>query len=65
MQHDAGAARQRGCVLTFRNLHNVRQDYAVAVVERAGFRLVGSSAIDANPRDTADWPKGVWTLPPT
>ena len=21
--------------------------------------------MDANPRDTADWPKGVWTLPPT
>ncbi len=43
----------------------VRQDYAIALVERAGFKFVGSSEIDANPRDTADWPKGVWTLPPT
>ena len=43
----------------------VRQDYAIATVERAGFKLVGSSEIDANPKDTADWPKGVWTLPPT
>ena len=43
----------------------VRQDYAEALVERAGFTLVGSSEMDANPRDTADWPKGVWTLPPT
>lgn len=43
----------------------VRQDYAVALVEKAGFKLAGSSEMDANPRDTADWPKGVWTLPPT
>ena len=43
----------------------VRQDYAVALIEKAGFKLVGSSEMDANPRDTADWPKGVWTLPPT
>ncbi len=41
-----------------------RQDYATALVEQAGFQLVGSSEIDANPRDTTDWPKGVWTLPP-
>ena len=38
----------------------VRQDYAVALAQRAGFVLVGSSEIDANPRDTTDWPKGVW-----
>lgn len=43
----------------------VRQATAIALAERAGFQLVGSSEIDANPRDTADWPKGVWTLPPT
>ena len=43
----------------------VRQDYATALIEKAGFKLVGSSEIDANPRDTADWPKGVWTLPPS
>ena len=43
----------------------VRQDYAVALIERAGFALAGSSEINANPRDTTDWPKGVWTLPPT
>jgi predicted methyltransferase len=43
----------------------MRQAYAVALVEKAGFELVASSEMDANPRDTADWPKGVWTLPPT
>ena len=30
----------------------------------AGFRLAAESEINANPRDNADWPKGVWTLPP-
>ena len=43
----------------------VRQDYAIALAEKAGFRFVAASEIDANPKDTGDWPKGVWTLPPT
>ena len=43
----------------------VRQDYAVAQVKKAGFVLVGSSEINANPKDTKDWVDGVWTLPPT
>ncbi|MCC5860457.1 MAG: class I SAM-dependent methyltransferase [Gammaproteobacteria bacterium] len=42
----------------------VRQDYAIELVEAAGFELVASSEINANPRDTADHPRGVWTLPP-
>jgi predicted methyltransferase len=43
----------------------VRQDYTIALAKKAGFELVASSEMDANPRDTKDWPKGVWTLPPT
>jgi predicted methyltransferase len=43
----------------------VRQDYAVALIEKAGFRLVASSEANANPQDTKDHPAGVWTLPPT
>jgi predicted methyltransferase len=43
----------------------VRQDYAIAMAKKAGFEFVGSSEINANPRDTKDWPGGVWTLPPT
>ncbi|MEA3018137.1 MAG: hypothetical protein QOI38_2859 [Sphingomonadales bacterium] len=35
------------------------------LAEAAGFRFVGASEINANPRDTADWAEGVWTLPPT
>jgi predicted methyltransferase len=43
----------------------VRQDYAIALAEKAGFEFAGSSEINANLKDTANWPKGVWTLPPT
>ena len=43
----------------------VREDYAIAMIEKAGFKLIGKSEVNANPRDTADHPKGVWTLPPT
>jgi predicted methyltransferase len=35
------------------------------LAEAAGFRFVGASEINANPRDTKDYPQGVWTLPPT
>jgi predicted methyltransferase len=36
-----------------------------ALAEKAGFEFAGASEINANPKDTADWPDGVWTLPPT
>jgi predicted methyltransferase len=36
-------------------------DYATA----AGFVIDGRSEINANPADRKDYPKGVWTLPPT
>ena len=35
------------------------------LAEAAGFRFVASSEVNANPRDTADYPDGVWTLPPS
>ena len=35
------------------------------IAEGAGFEYVGASKVNANPKDTADWEKGVWTLPPT
>ena len=35
------------------------------LAEQAGFRFVAASEVNANPRDTADYPQGVWTLPPT
>jgi predicted methyltransferase len=36
-------------------------DYATS----AGFKLDARSDINANPKDRKDYPKGVWTLPPT
>jgi len=43
----------------------VREDYVIRMAEQAGFRLAAKSEINANPRDTKDYAKGVWTLPPT
>ncbi len=41
------------------------EEYVIGLAERAGFKLAGRSEINANPKDTADHPRGVWTLPPT
>jgi predicted methyltransferase len=41
------------------------QAWIVEQVEAAGFKLDASSEINANPRDTADHPGGVWALPPS
>jgi len=43
----------------------VKVSTVIRLATAAGFRLAGKSKINANPRDTADWPSGVWTLPPT
>lgn len=43
----------------------VTTEFVVALTEAVGFRLEGSSEINANPKDTRDHPEGVWTLPPT
>lgn len=37
----------------------------IKLAKCAGFRLDGQSEINANPKDTKDYPFGVWTLPPT
>jgi predicted methyltransferase len=34
------------------------------LAEQAGFRFVGASEVNANPKDTTDYANGVWTLPP-
>lgn len=36
----------------------------IKMIEKAGFKLAAKSEVNANPKDTADHPKGVWTLPP-
>ncbi|RZA22381.1 MAG: methyltransferase [Lysobacteraceae bacterium] len=37
----------------------------IDLATRAGFVLEARSEINANPKDSADHPNGVWTLPPT
>ena len=41
----------------------LREDYAIALVKKAGFELAGKSEIDANPRDTKDWVDGMDSAP--
>ncbi|MCW0373114.1 class I SAM-dependent methyltransferase [Xanthomonas sacchari] len=43
----------------------VGQAQVIAMAEAAGFKLAGKSELNANPRDTKDYPGGVWTLPPS
>ena len=42
----------------------VTENYAIKAAQNAGFVLLGKSEINSNPKDTADHPMGVWTLPP-
>lgn len=42
----------------------VTENYAIKAAQNAGFVLLGKSEINSNPKDTADHPRGVWTLPP-
>lgn len=39
--------------------------YVISVARQAGFILEERSEINANPKDTKDYPKGVYALPPT
>jgi predicted methyltransferase len=41
------------------------EDYIKKLATTAGFRFDAESPINNNPKDTRDYPKGVWTLPPT
>ncbi len=41
------------------------QERVIAIAEGAGFVLEETSEINANPKDRANYEKGVWTLPPS
>lgn len=43
----------------------VTEEYVIEHAQAAGFVLAGRSEINANPKDTKDYPHGVWSLPPT
>ncbi|MEQ1485367.1 methyltransferase [Methyloglobulus sp.] len=42
----------------------VNEDYVIALARNAGFEFLAKSEINANPKDTKNYPEGVWTLPP-
>jgi predicted methyltransferase len=43
----------------------VPESYVIDEAKKAGFLFEAKSEINANPKDTKDYPFGVWTLPPT
>lgn len=43
----------------------VKQPAVIAAVEKAGFELVGSSEMNANPKDQPTEQESVWRLPPS
>jgi len=43
----------------------MKQQDVIDFMRLNGFELVASSEINANPKDTADHPEGVWEMPPT
>ncbi len=43
----------------------VNQSHVMMLAKKAGFELLDSSEINANPNDTKDYPKGLYSLPPS
>lgn len=43
----------------------VPESLVISMAAAAGLELDGSSEINANAKDTKDYPRGVWTLPPS
>ena len=43
----------------------VSEDDVIALARSAGFEFLGKSEINANHKDKKNYPKGVWSLPPT
>jgi len=62
VQHRAGVHNPKD---VSGKLGYLKQDEVIRLAEKAGFRLVEQSEINANPKDTKDYKDGVWTLPPS
>jgi predicted methyltransferase len=43
----------------------VSEDYIIELARKSGFEFLAKSEINANEKDSKDYPAGVWTLPPT
>lgn len=42
----------------------IHEQQLIDLMTKHGFALAGASEVNANPKDTKDYPGGVWTLPP-
>lgn len=56
--------RAKGEAATDGKTGYVTEQQIIDLASAAGFQLAARSEVNANPADTADHPKGVWTLPP-
>jgi predicted methyltransferase len=62
VEHRLPASKTQDASASSGYLHEA---YVIKVAEQAGFKLEKKSEVNANPKDTADHPGGVWALPPT
>jgi predicted methyltransferase len=62
VEHRLPAAKTQDAKASSGYMHEA---YVIKMIEGAGFRLAAKSELNANPKDTADHPNGVWSLPPT
>jgi predicted methyltransferase len=64
-----GVEEHRNSALKHQDTHAasgyVSEDYVIALARNAGFEFLDKAEINANSKDTKDYPEGVWTLPPT
>lgn len=62
---DHRAEEDRPFSMTDGNKGYVRESDVIALMDAYGFDFVGKSEINANPKDTKDYERGVWMLPPS
>mgnify|MGYP000589676194 CR=1 FL=1 len=55
----------KGTASNSNNRGYVSVEKTIAQAQAAGFKLAGSSEVNANGKDKANYEKGVWTLPPS
>ena len=61
-----GVVQHRADIKSKNNFKNgyVKQSFLIKLIEDQGFKFINKSEINANYKDTKDYEKGVWTLPP-
>lgn len=57
--------RAKGDAATDGSSGYLSEKQVIELAEAAGFKFVDRSEVNANPSDSTDHPKGVWTLPPS